>query len=509
MHGAGDGRTGFELHKKTIAEETMNKISRNGFGGALAFGRRDLLRGAAALGAAAALRPLPAAAQAGGGYARLPGRGEFVIRNAYVLTMDDKLGDLPGSDIHVRNGAIVAVGKGLHAPGAKAIDARTMIALPGLIETHWHMWGTAASNTAGDDPKMGYFSFAKAVGAIFKPEDNARGVRLAIAEAINSGLTTVHNWSHNIVSPAFADAELQAHRAMGHRALFGYGYFGIRMENQAVDVADLPRVNERWIKPSEGLLTLGICSRGPESNTMDICRAEWEAARKMGLRISTHVGTGLARVKARQAIKQLNEAGLLGPDVILVHDTNTVDTDTETLAKTGTYLSLSPFTELRTGFGIPPVREFVKAGVPLSLSVDTTVLAGNCDMFAITKALLNLANGEAQSEFAMPARKALEIATMGGARALGIADRVGSLTPGKRADIILVRTTDLNMAPFTDPPHMIVQSANPSNVDTVMIDGRVLKRGGKLVGFDVARIVREANETAVRVRAEAERISRG
>jgi len=109
----------------------------------------------------------------------------------------------------------------------------------------------------------------------------------------------------------------------------------------------------------------------------------------------------------------------------------------------------------------------------------------------------------------MPARRALEMATMGGARALGIADRVGSLAPGKRADIILVRTTDVNMAPFTDPDRMIVQSASPANVDTVMIDGRVLKHGGKLVGIDVARIVREANDTARRVRAEAERVGRG
>jgi len=487
----------------------MDEMSQTGSGRLLRLKRRDLLRGTAALGAAALAPSLPAAAQTGGAYAHLPARGEFVIRNAYVLTMDEKLGDLPRGDIHVRNGAIIAVGKSLKAPGAKTIDAKTMIALPGLIDTHWHMWGTAASNTAGDDPKMGYFSFAKAVGAIFKPEDNARGVRLAIAEAIDSGLTTVHNWSHNIVSPAYADAELAAHTAMGHRALFGYGYFGIRMENQPVNVADLPRVNEKWIKPSEGLLTLGVCSRGPESNNMDMVRMEWEAARKMGLRVSTHVGTSLAKVKERQAVKKLNEAGLLGPDVILVHDTNMVDDDTEILGRTKTEVSVSPFTELRTGFGVTPVREFVKAGVPLSLSVDTTVLAGNCDMFAIAKTFLNLANGEAQSEFAMPARKALEIATMGGARALGIADRVGSLTPGKRADIILVRTTDLNMAPFTDPVHMIVQSTNPSNVDMVMIDGRILKRGGKLVGFDVARIVREANDTAVRVRAEAERISKG
>ena len=489
----------------------MTKSTSGKLGTTFPVRRRDVLRGAAAIGATSLLRPIPGAyaAAAGEGYAKLPARGEFLIRNAYVLTMDDKLGDLPNGDIHVRNGAIVAVGTGLKAPGAKIIDGKTMIALPGLIETHWHMWGTAASNTAGDDPKMGYFSFAKAVGAIFKPEDNARGVRLAIAEAINSGLTTVHNWSHNLVTPEYADAELQAHRAMGGRALFGYGYFGIGMANQAVRVEDLGRVNDRWIKPSEGMLTLGVCSRGPENNNMEMVRMEWEAARNLGLRVSTHVGTNMARVKDRQAIKKLNEAGLLGPDVILVHDTNIVDDDNDLLAKTRTEISLSPFTELRTGFGITPVGALMKAGVPLSLSVDTTVLAGNCDMFAIMKALLNIGDGEAQNELAMPARRALEMATMGGARALGIADRVGSLTPGKRADIILIRTTDLNMAPFTDPIHMVIQSTNPSNVDTVVIDGRIMKSGGKLVGIDVARIVRDAADTATRVRAEAERVNRG
>jgi len=480
----------------------MDEMSQTGSGRLLRLKRRDLLRGTAALGAAALAPSLPAAAQTGGAYAHLPARGEFVIRNAYVLTMDEKLGDLPRGDIHVRNGAIIAVGKSLKAPGAKTIDAKTMIALPGLIDTHWHMWGTAASNTAGDDPKMGYFSFAKAVGAIFKPEDNARGVRLAIAEAIDSGLTTVHNWSHNIVSPAYADAELAAHTAMGHRALFGYGYFGIRMENQPVNVADLPRVNEKWIKPSEGLLTLGVCSRGPESNNMDMVRMEWEAARKMGLRVSTHVGTSLAKVKERQAVKKLNEAGLLGPDVILVHDTNMVDDDTEILGRTKTEVSVSPFTELRTGFGVTPILKFLAAKVPIGLSVDTTVLAGNADMFAIMKAIQNIDDGTTPSEFGITARRVLEMATIEGARSMQMEKQIGSLTPGKRADIILVRTDALNMAPMADPVRMIVQAAQPANVDTVMVDGRILKRHGKLITIDVAKTMREAAETVARVSAQ-------
>src|SRR5215469_9993689 len=116
--------------------------------------RRELLAGAAALGTLRVAQPEYAAAA---GPPKLPARGEFVVRNAYVITMDPKLGDIPNGDVHVRNGQIVAIGKNLSAPGAATIDAKTMIVIPGLIETHWHMWGTAARNLAGDDPKTGYF----------------------------------------------------------------------------------------------------------------------------------------------------------------------------------------------------------------------------------------------------------------------------------------------------------------------------------------------------------------
>jgi 5-methylthioadenosine/S-adenosylhomocysteine deaminase len=123
------------------------------------------------------------------------------VRGAYVLTMDPALGDFERGDVHVRAGEIVAVGTNLPAPGAEVIDGRNMIALPGLIETHWHIWGAVAHNMAGEEPDTGYFPWSRVLGALFTTKDNYRGVRLALAEALFTGITTVHNWSHNLLSP--------------------------------------------------------------------------------------------------------------------------------------------------------------------------------------------------------------------------------------------------------------------------------------------------------------------
>jgi cytosine/adenosine deaminase-related metal-dependent hydrolase len=459
--------------------------------------RRGLLAGAAALGAAGSLgQPAPAAQTPA---KSLPRRGEFVVRDAYVLTMDPKLGDVPHGDIHVRDGEIVAVGPNLGVSGVEVIDGRTMIALPGLIETHWHMWGTAARNLAGDTVPTGYFPFSRVLGVLFTPEDNARGVRLALAEALNTGLTTVHNWSHNLLTPAYADAEIAVHRELGGRARFSYGYSRNTGPNETLPLDDVARVQKQYFSgQTEGLLTLGIASRGPENNTLDICKREWAFARQHGLPVTTHIGTDPKRTFG---IKELDDAGLLGPDVQLVHATNQAPGDIERIKRTGTHVSVSPYTEMRTGFGFGPITELLATGSPISLSIDTPILCGHSDMFATMRGIQNQENGRKQSEFALAARQALEMATIGGARDLGISDKVGSLTPGKRADLILVRTDSLNMAPFTEPVHMIVQSAHFSNVDTVVVDGRILKRHGALTAVDVGRVMREAQETIDKVQA--------
>lgn len=464
-------------------------------------GRRGML----AIGAGSLLATA-AEAQPARPSGALPVRGEFVIRGAHVLSVDPVIGDLPVGDVHVRDGAIVAVATAIPAPGVPSISAQGMIAMPGLVETHWHMWGAVARNMAGETKATGYFPYSRVLGSLFTPEDNARGVRLALAEAVFGGITTLTNWSHNLLSPAYADAELAAHLAFGGRARFMYGYSRNTKANETLPLEDVARVQKQYFAAGgDGLLSLGVASRGPEYNTIDICKREWAEARRLGLPVTTHISISPASQAKFDGVKLLDDNGLLGPDVILVHATNCTQSNLDLMARTRTPVSLSPYTEMRTGFGITPVREMMAAGVPLSLSVDTTVLAGNADMFAIMKTMQNLANGEARSEFAVAPRRVLEMATIDGARALGLADRIGSLTPGKRADIILLRTDALNMAPFTEAVRMVVQAAQPHNVDTVIVDGRILKRDGRLTAIDVAKTMNDARDTITRVR---ERIAR-
>jgi 5-methylthioadenosine/S-adenosylhomocysteine deaminase len=184
--------------------------------------RRSLLNRAAAIGTTAILPGgfAAKAAQPSGPVGPLPARGEFIIRGAYVMTMDSALGDVPGGDVHVKDGTIVAVGKGLRAPSADTVDGERMIALPGLVETHWHMWNTLLRGFWGDRHEESYFPLLVAISKFWKPEDTYLGTGLGAAEAIDSGITTVHNWSHMLPSPEFADAELQALADTGIRARF-------------------------------------------------------------------------------------------------------------------------------------------------------------------------------------------------------------------------------------------------------------------------------------------------
>jgi cytosine/adenosine deaminase-related metal-dependent hydrolase len=173
------------------------------------------------------------------------------------------------------------------------------------------------------------------------------------------------------------------------------------------------------------------------------------------------------------------------------------------VAKAGSPVSVSPGTELRIGYGFTKISEFLDAGVPVGVSVDSTVLSGDANLFGILKLARNIENAKAHNEFKLSARRVLELGTIEGARSLGIDDRVGSLKPGKRADVIMISTSQLNMGVFTDPAHMVIEATQPENVDTVIVDGRILKRGGKLTAINTNQVVSDAAASfdAVRKRA--------
>lgn len=473
--------------------------------------RRGFLEAIAALGSlglascAANQRPASIFSATDRATGKLPARSEFVVRNAYVVTMDPKLGDIPRGDVHVRNGALIAVGPNLTVPGVEQIDGNNRIALPGFVDTHFHLWGSFARGIVADGD-FDYFPVMSRLGPVMTPDDAYHSARLGIAEAINSGLTTIHDWSHNIISGAYADADLRAIRDTGIRARFSYGYSRNLQTKpeQTADFADIARVKREWFgSTNDGLTTMGFASRGAGDTPPKVYRAEWEFARGQGLPITQHAGRSIAEIKRFRRIEMLYKDKLLGPDVQLIHTYSASPEERAMIAETKTHVSIAPFTASRLASGLPYLGDLLSKGVQCSLSVDTTTVGGNADMFSIMRLMLQLNHLRSMNVMEVQPRRILELATLDGAKDLGIADRIGSLTPGKRADLILVRTDDLNVAPFFNPALLLVQQAQPYNVDTVVIDGRILKHKGELLALDAQEVIHRAAEsfTAARKRA--------
>lgn len=462
--------------------------------------RRSFIRGAGAL-AATSLFGSPLMAQAPSGNDRLPARVEFVIRNAYLMTMDPDLGDVAGGAIHVKDGAIVAVGAEVTAPGACALDGGGMIVMPGLVDTHWHMWNTLFRSFAGEKPEEGYFPTVARFGQQMSAGDVYASTRLSAAEAINSGMTFVHSWCHNVRSPAHAEADVRALAETGIRARHSCGWPQGMPDAESADQKPIESLAKNWSAWSaDGLLTLGMAWRGQFRAgpiKPEVYQPEFDNARKLGLPITVHVASS---AKLVNQIEPLYKANLLGKDVQLIHTLAASPSELDMMKESGCAVSISPGSELRIGYGFPQTSEMLSRGIPLGISVDTDALVGSSSLFAVLKLARAVENAKAGSEFKMSARRALELGTIEGARSMGLGDKIGSLKPGKRADLIMIRTDALNMAVMTDPAHLVLECTEPENVDTVVVDGRVLKRGGKLAAIDAHKVVADARVALAGVR---------
>lgn len=433
--------------------------------------------------------------------------GDVLISGGTVVSVDPGIGTVVGADVLVRDGRIDRIGRLGRVPGVERIDATRMIVMPGLIDSHFHMWSSLGRNFITEGYE--YFPAKWATAALYEPDDFYRSVALGLAEGLNAGITTVHNWSHNTRTPAHADAELSAHRDIPARARYAYGHRDGLPADEALDFRDIDRVRRQWFDADPafaGRVHLGVNLRGPDLGSMTSFDREMADATARHLPVAIHtVQGGSTAVDATE----LERKGYLGPQFLIAHFLAAREEDRAALAKTGTPLSYAVHSELRlgdAGDARAALLRFVRAGVSVSFSIDATSIAP-VDLFQAMNVAWNMGiPWQGSPTAALPAvtfRQCLEMATIYGARALGLERETGSLTPGKLADVVLIRADDLNVAPLAAVESAVVRSVTPANVDTVLVGGRIVKRGGELVGLDAGRIVAAASEAAAGLRQRA------
>lgn len=440
-----------------------------------------------------------------------------LIEGGHVLTMDAELGELEIGQVLIEHGVITAVGEDLEVEEATRLDATGSVVMPGFVDTHRHTWQTPFRGICADWTLRDYFrGIRQRISPNCAPEDVYAGNWVGALEALDAGVTTILDFSHCNNTPLHADAALAGLRDAGIRAIFGYGYFPAPAEGSPFTehehrLADARRIRADELGSDDSLVTMGVALTETGLLPFDLTMAEARSAREMEVPSVLHTGCSWGS-PVTEGIAELAHHGLLSADQVHVHCNTLDDRDLDRLVEADCKVSSSPETEIQMGMGHPVIRRALERGMRPSLSCDV-ISANSGDMFAQMRLGLQfercMANDEANARNLMPeqldltVRDALRWGTANGAHALGLESRIGSLTPGKQADVIVVGGRRLNMTPMANPVGTLVSQANPSNVSDVLVAGRFVKRDGELVGADLDRAGRLAGEACERVIAAA------
>ncbi len=420
-----------------------------------------------------------------------------LIRGGTILSLDRDVGEFATGDVLIEGDKILAVGPGLVNGDSEVIDASGMIVMPGFVDSHRHIWEGLLRNIGTDVPLEGrtsYISFIlHKLAPAYQPEDAYVGNLVSAVGAINAGITTLLDWSHIQASPAHTDAVIQALKDSGLRAIFAYGFpwWGKWEERQP---SWFVRAATEYFSSKDQMLTLALAAPGPEFTDFEVARDHWKLARETGARITTHVGVGTYGQERK--VQEMGEAGLLGPDTTYIHCTTLNDTEIQMIVDSGGSVSLASPVEMMMGHGMPPIQKFLDRGLAPTLSIDVETNVPS-DMFNQMRSVLGLqrALAAAEGKSAVSTRDVLAWATIEGARANGLDSKVGTLTPGKQADVIMLRTDRLNVTPLNDPATAVVAGMDTSNVDSVFIAGRAMKRGGKVLHVDWNATMKAVSES--------------
>jgi 5-methylthioadenosine/S-adenosylhomocysteine deaminase len=429
------------------------------------------------------------------------------IRGATVVSMDPRIGVLERGDVLIDGGKIIAIDRNVSDWAVTSIDGQGMIAMPGIINGHLHLWQTALRGMAADWTLDHYFKvlIGKVVG-LYTPEDVYLGNLLGALDQINAGVTTLFDWCHIVNTPAHADAAVDALKAAGVRAVFGYGTPMTQFGTTQPHPPDARRMRKERLFADDALVTMALAIRGPDF-APGTAEADIRLARELGVIASFHVACAKHGPRP-QTMESLARQNLLGQDINLVHANFLSHQEFEVVADKGSSVCITPEVEMQMGLGLPPTGAVLAAAIPLSVGTDV-VSAVSTDMFTQLRFLLQTHRALSNAEFhrrdqmpdvlAMSVREVLEIATIRAAQCFGLEDKIGSLAPGKAADIVLLRKTDINMRSARDPIAAIVLHAGVANVDTVIIGGEFVKRDGKLTRSDVPRRIAELERSSSRL----------
>jgi 5-methylthioadenosine/S-adenosylhomocysteine deaminase len=426
------------------------------------------------------------------------------IRNGFVVSMDPGVGEIPNGDVLVEDGVIVEVGRGLEVGDAEEIDATGMIIMPGFVDTHRHTWQTPVRGVLPSCTLDHYFAvMLGSVGGHYRPDDVHIGDYAGSLEALNAGITTLLDWSHISNTPDHSDAAIQGLKDAGIRAVYAHGmptggewWSFSELEHPE----DIRRIRETYFSSDDGLITLAMAARQPGNSNFDVAKHDWALARELGILISVHVGMRLHNLHYTP-VKDMHDLDLMGPDVCYIHMTDLTDQELDWIAETDGKASIAPYVEMLMGHGPPPTGKLLARGVRPSLSVDV-VSSVPGEMFTQMRTALAydriLGFTDTPDEAFAPTlthRDVLEFATIVGAGACGLEAKVGSLTPGKQGDVVLLKVDAINTAPMIDPLGTIVVFSDTSNVDSVFVAGKAVKRNGELVGHDLGKVFRQLEES--------------
>jgi cytosine/adenosine deaminase-related metal-dependent hydrolase len=436
--------------------------------------------------------------------------GRVLLRGATVVTMDSGIADLASGDVLIEGSKIAAVSPDLRAaagPDAITVDLKGMILMPGMVDGHRHCWQNQLRHLICDAGIDEYIAMTHGSTALhYRPEDMYAGDLVTLLGAIDSGVTCVLDFSHNSRSREHSDAVFQAYRDSGARAVHVSAPPNAGMWQEQFP-ADLPRLRDTYCRGTDPLATvrMGIDLRRvrPAAELMSY-------ARDNGFAITFD---GVMGPPSSAEVEEIGRAGALGPDVTLVHCTDMSAEAWRLIASSGARVTLAPTSDEQLGLadGIPPVQQALDSGVRPSLSVDVEISLSS-DMFTQMRCVLltqrmhatqRRYRGDNDAPAFISNRDVLDFATAQGAADVGLGDQIGTLTPGKQADIVAVRAEEINNLPLNNAIGTIVQGTDTKNVDTIFIGGKLRKWRGELIGADIARVRRLAYESRDYLTAKA------